>query len=407
MLKRQFVALAVAIILGGCETTVLRPAPAAEIARDADQVVDDREIVAVVNSPTIAAALQREAARRGYELTRRQRLDGLDLAMIVFRTPEGIGPAAAIRELESLQPGVTAGVNHSYSIETAPDVSVFERDGPARHDASYAAQLIGWPRGGCASAASVGMIDAALDDDDPALRVETIVSRDFVREGAAKAEREHGTAVAKLLVGKGRLRGAKLHHAAVVGENARGRSMTGVDSILAALDWLAAEDVKVVNVSLAGPYNKILDRGVQRATSKGMLIVAAAGNAGAQSPPRYPAAFPDVLAVTAVDNGYDLYKNAVRGEHIDFAAPGVEVLVSVGERNRFMTGTSIAAPFVTARIASDEWASASGGAGELRRRLSAHVEDLGARGRDPLFGIGLIRASNACRPEATSLAARQ
>jgi len=59
---------------------------------------------------------------------------------------------------------------------------------------------------------------------------------------------------------------------------------------------MARSDVRVVNISLAGPYNRTLDRGIQRAVDKGMIIVAAVGNDGAQALPLYPAALKDVIA---------------------------------------------------------------------------------------------------------------
>ena len=123
--------------------------------------------------------------------------------------------------------------------------------------------------------------------------------------------------------------------------------------MLKALDWMVRSDVRVVNISLAGPYNRNLDRGIQRAVNKGLIIVAAVGNNGADSAPLYPAALNQVIAATAVDSDGNIYKKAVQGQHVDVSAPGVEVFVGDVETGRYVSGTSIAAPFVAAKIASD------------------------------------------------------
>ena len=106
----------------------------------------------------------------------------------------------------------------------------------------------------------------------------------------------------------------------------------GVDDIVRAVDWLHSQGVRVVNISLAGPYNKILDRGLEAAAERGMVIVAAAGNEGAGAPPRYPAAFDYVIAVTAVDADLRVYRRAGAGDHIDFAAPVPNVVPDSGPR---------------------------------------------------------------------------
>jgi subtilisin family serine protease len=164
-----------------------------------------------------------------------------------------------------------------------------------------------------------------------------------------------------------------------------------------AIDWMHASGARLVNISLAGPYNKILDRALQSAVGKGMVIVAAAGNSGANSPPRYPAAFDSVIAVTAIDVEGKVYDNAVRGAQIDFAAPGVDVFVATGESGKYVSGTSIAAPFVTARIAADQAAMASKGSREVVEALAKSAVDLGSPGRDAVYGYGVPKLAGCSR----------
>ncbi|MGF1543329.1 MAG: S8 family serine peptidase [Parvularculaceae bacterium] len=391
--RRLFQLAAATALLGACETTVLRPAPASEIAADAEAVVDDRELVVVVKSPSSGANLKRKAARLGYRVMSSERLDGLDLTMLVLAVPEGVTGPVAIAELERAEPGATAGVNHRYTVQEAPLAFA----GAATDARAYARALIDWPASGCRARAPIGIIDTAVDAEDPALRDVDVVSRDFRRPRTKTADHAHGTAVAKLIAGDGRLKGARLLVASVVSlEDGADVASTGVASLMRALDWMSAEGVGVANVSLAGPYNKILDRGVQRAASRGLIIVAAAGNDGPDAPPRYPGAFEDALAVTAIDYEASVFADAASGGHIDFAAPGVDVYVPFGEGPRFMTGTSIAAPFVTARIAVDPDALAAGRADAVRKRLAENADDLGPIGRDPVYGEGLIKAPRAC-----------
>ena len=173
--------------------------------------------------------------------------------------------------------------------------------------------------------------------------------------------------------------------------------MAGADALIKALDWLAQQNVQFVNLALAGPYNKLLDLAVERAASNGMILVAAVGNNGPNVEPMYPAGFPDVIAVTAVDINGNIYRNAVRGPHVDIAAPGVDILVNSGNGARFVSGTSIATPLVTARLVADGSLKNKPSIAQVRNRLRGKSTDLGARGRDPTFGNGLVLAEDVCR----------
>ena len=163
-------------------------------------------------------------------------------------------------------------------------------------------------------------------------------------------------------------------------------------NLVRALNWLVEQKVIVINMSLAGPDNKILALAIQKTIQSGIAITAAAGNEGPAAPPAYPAAYPDVIAVTAVDNAQKIYRWANRGAYIDFAAIGVGVLTarSTGGLGK-ETGTSMAAPKVTAAVAC----IANGTQQPLPAMLEAlkqHVIDLGAPGRDPVFGDGLLNS---------------
>jgi subtilisin family serine protease len=183
--------------------------------------------------------------------------------------------------------------------------------------------------------------------------------------------------------------------------------------MLQALAWLKKRGVAVANLSFAGPPDDLLHRAVQELTKAGIVVVAAAGNEGPSAPPSYPAAYEEVIAVTAVDRHLAAYRYASRGDHIDLAAPGVDVWTALpGRREGPQTGTSFAVPFVTAVVAV-----AGGATGQpadddplaaKARALAAiakGVRSLGQRDRNPTFGAGLVQAPAPCEAIAPRLVA--
>ena len=119
-------------------------------------------------------------------------------------------------------------------------------------------------------------------------------------------------------------------------------------NILKGLDWAAAQGARIVNMSFAGPADPRLRDALQKANKKGIVLVAAAGNAGPKSPPLYPGADPNVIAVTATESNDELFAGANRGKYIAVAAPGVDILALGTDRTyQFTTGTSVAAALVS------------------------------------------------------------
>jgi subtilisin family serine protease len=157
----------------------------------------------------------------------------------------------------------------------------------------------------------------------------------------------------------------------------------------------------VINMSLGGPpgvEDPLLKRMVDEAVNHGALVVAAAGNDGAKARPGFPAALPNVVAVTAVDSKGHLYASATQGNFISLAAPGVEIIsTSPGGKLLVSSGTSLATAFVsgTAALALQQQSRLSPRA--LQTLLERTAQDLGPPGKDPQFGNGLI---NACRAVA-------
>lgn len=168
--------------------------------------------------------------------------------------------------------------------------------------------------------------------------------------------------------------------------------------LIAALDWLAGEKVRVINLSLSGPSNALLEKAVKRLREAGHVLVAASGRSDPSGKTGYPARYADVIAVSAVDLRLRASRLSTRGEHIAFAAPGVGLNVAKpkGGTQR-VEGTSFAAPFVSAAAALVAAHQKPGA--DIRQMLSAEAKDLGAPGRDPIYGYGLVQypANPDCR----------
>jgi len=165
-----------------------------------------------------------------------------------------------------------------------------------------------------------------------------------------------------------------------------------MESIAHGIDWMASRGVPVINVSISGPRSALLSEVVSRAIARGSIIVAAAaGNDGPAAPPIYPAAFPEVVGVAAVDANGRIYRRANRDDYVDFAAFGVRVPVDVsGGRVEYVSGTSYAAPLVAAAVARRYRAPRPGDTTTEVGALRGRAIDMGGRGRDPIFGWGLV-----------------
>jgi hypothetical protein len=274
-------------------------------------------------------------------------------------------------------------------------------------DRCYGDSLIGWhPRlAACAKEIRVGIVDTDYDRSHPTFRGRDIQWGTFLPEGTKQAANWHGTGILSLLSGnpKGSTPGlipyGKFFAADAFYADSAGEPVTDTASLLDALRWMSAMDVKVVNMSIAGPEDETLHAFIKALTATGMVFVAAAGNAGPNAPPSFPAAYAEVIAVTAVNRNGEAYRNANRGKYIDVAAPGVDVWTAFpGSKEGPQTGTSFAVPYVTAVVAAtypkDELEYRGKALATKRVMLSRlAVKDLGAAA---IYGRGLLQAPTEC-----------
>ncbi|HSO08042.1 MAG TPA: S8 family serine peptidase, partial [Pelomicrobium sp.] len=243
--------------------------------------------------------------------------------------------------------------------------------------------------------ARMGLLDSGVDAI-PALAQARIAVQGFVESAGADAN-AHGTALAALLVGKdaasgfqGVAPGTELVVGAIVRRDGK-REDTTVTLLLAGLDWLLAQDVRVINLSLGGPPNALMAAAIAAVTRRGVVIVAAAGNGGPGAPPAYPAAYPGVIAVTANDAAGNVFERANRGDYVLLSAPGVDVWVPDHAGGRYVSGTSFAAAAVTGAVSLLLRSKPEATPDQVGRHLCATARNLGDPGRDPVFGCGLLQ----------------
>lgn len=344
-----------------------------------DRVEVDRNgepaVRGVLVTTGIDAAMTARAAGEGFAVIDRERIAGLDLEVVRFTVPEGRSLARAQKQLGKLLPEAEIDADHLYFASGAPGSGAMLPGAALASTAGGGKAPLGLIDGGVAAHPSV------------AGRVE---QRGFAK-GAPAASR-HGTAVASLLVGSGTVRGAapgqRLRAADVYGSDPAGGNAS---AIARALGWLVEGKVAVTTISLVGPDNALLRTAVSRAQQRGMLIVAAVGNEGPAAPPAFPAAYPGVLGVTGVDAKGRGLPEAGRKTPVDFAAPGADVLAATGAAStERLRGTSFAAPLVAGRLVHFYPAPVVGRVEESVTALIGEAEDLGKKGRDNVYGHGLI-----------------
>lgn len=356
----------------------------------------------------IALGLDEAAVQRlvtsGFTLRAREPLTLSAGQIVKLGVPRGTTLEDARRQVADAAPGAIADLNHYFE----PNESTATPAPCADGGCALVRGAIGWPApdadAACAASGPIGLIDTAINPAHPSLKG---VKLDIVRlteEEAPGSGRQHGTAVAALIAGRRDSRApGLLSNAHLVAVDAFQRKGGETDiaetyDLVRAIDLLAARNVAVINMSLSGPHNLLLERTVALVAGKNIIQVAAAGNDGPRAKPVYPAAYPAMIAVTAVDRNFRPYRRAGRGDHIDVAALGTSVWTAASiEGAAPRTGTSFAAPFVTAAVAILRASHPSLSAEEIAGLVAETTRDLGAPGKDPVFGWGVLNARELCR----------
>lgn len=336
----------------------------------------------------------------GYRVLEKMEMHRFDVRVWVVQTPQNIKMNEALKTLHQAFPGLTIDTNDLMDLSASGGTTAQATTLP------YDRETVGWGEvpATCGRGLKIGMIDGAVDTDHRALKGQKLVYRSFIKDGRREAAYDHGTAVAIMLVGRpgvdgqpgGLLPGARLY-AANIFEVRGGGKKGNLAALLRAVDWMAENRVPLVNMSVAGSYNKVMEIVLNRMAENGMIAVAAAGNNGPGAHPAWPAAHDNVFAVTAIDRRRSVYRFANQGDYIDFAAPGVDIRTQTPGGPRDQSGTSFATPYVTGMVAIHLMSGFPPDVPRIRKSLQRYSNDLGQSGRDKVFGWGLIRLRPSCK----------
>jgi subtilase family protein len=319
----------------------------------------------------------------GITVLETRQLSGLGMTLARFRVAEELDSREA---LEAALPQLAERLdrNHIYRPQAGADAG-----------ANAGAIRPQW-QSQCTRSLGIGMVDTSIATDHPVFAEARIVQERFldVAEGQLIDTKDHGTAVASLMVGSrqgqwpARLPKATVYNASVFyGPRSRLTGAT-LSHLLEGLNWLARQPISVINISLTGPDNRLLAAAISALRNQNILLVAAVGNQGPAAPPLYPAAYDGVLGITAVDGKGELYRWANRGKQVMFAAPGVSVPVAgAGGEMVIDDGTSLASPVIAAALACRR---ADVTEQQALDSLIRQARDLGEPGRDPAFGHGFL-----------------
>ncbi|NVD40162.1 S8 family serine peptidase [Ensifer sp. HO-A22] len=341
---------------------------------------------------------------RGFTARSRQPLGLSGSEIVKLSIPSGMTLEAARQEVAAASPGAIADLNHYFE----PNEGATQPTPCGKGRCALVRTAIGWPEPdagkACTAAGPIGLIDTAINPDHPALQGVDLHIVPLAADEAPESGRQHGTAVAALIAGRqdsrapGLLRDARLIAVDAFQKTKGDADVAETYDLIRAIDLLASRGVTVINMSLSGPHNQLLEKTVSLVAKRDILQVAAAGNDGPRAKPVYPAAYPELIAVTAVDRNFRPYRRAAQGEHIDVAALGTGVWTAASvDGGRPRTGTSFAAPFVTAAVAILKASNPSLSAEEIGELVAKTAEDVGAPGKDPVFGWGVLNARELCR----------
>jgi len=363
-----------------------------QVARDL-QVIPDH-LLAELDAGLTDAQTDALARRHGLVRIQSQNFALIGATIGLFRITGG-RPLARVSQEFAAEAGVR---------RIQPDFRYLLQEGKPEINegdpAQYALQKLRLPEAhGLAHGAGIkiAVIDSGIDLQHPELA--GAVTETFDALGSKEGPHPHGTAVAGVIAAHGRLMGSA-PAARILAIRAFGAAANGAEgssfAVLRGLDYAAGQRAQIVNMSFAGPKDALIGRAIAALAAKGTILVAAGGNAGPKSPPLYPAAYAPVIAVSATDAQDKLLAASNRGDYIAISAPGADIFAPApGNKYQLSSGTSLSAAFISGIAGLMLERNAALTAEELRAILQRTARDLGAPGRDALFGAGEADAFSA------------
>jgi subtilisin family serine protease len=381
--------LTLAGLISGCSLTAPAPTDTAPTdTADAPHPHDDDELL-VLDPP---ADYVRHLPDLGLEVIDVTDLPGIGSKLYHLRILDGAHPHHARGKHDERFADVLVDVHHHFQHHAAKADKSYTPRAAAQWTAASAA---------CGNGLRIGIVDNLVDTTHPAFAGAKIVHRSFHLKGEQLARTSHGTAVTAIVAGSsqwhGLLPGAEIYHANVFHRGKKGKAVGSSKSIVQAIDWMIHQKVPIVNFSIGGGRNKLIEKAIAHASATGMILVASSGNRGPFSKKKiYPGAYDQVIAVTAVDRFERSARFATAGDYIDFAAPGVGLWTAVPGGGKAMSGTSFAAPVVTAYAAAAQQRLGLKTADDIRAYFRKHTKDRGEPGRDRYTGWGLVQLPPLC-----------
>jgi Subtilase family len=355
------------------------------------------EVMVQIHTDIGLDRLRAAVARLGVSIMASEDLAILGSTAVRLHIDNGRSPAEVIRALAAVQLVAVAQPQYVYTLDqqSGAPAPAARSEGQAGDAAQYILQKLSLAdvhRMVKGTNVPIAVIDSEIDVTHPDL--EGVVAQRYDAVGAPDKPHPHGTGMAGAIGAHQRLLGTA-PAARLLAVHAFSASAATAESttfnILKGINWAVGQGVRVINMSFAGPKDPSLERALKAAYDRNIVLIAAAGNAGPKSPPLFPGADPNVIAVTATDVDDKLFAGANRGKYVSVAAPGVDILVPAPENAyQITTGTSVAAAEVSGIVALLLERNPKLTPADIRRILTASARRLGPGDRDDNFGSGLI-----------------
>ena len=367
-----------------------------EAAADAEYVPDE-VIVLLRGASGKDAEIDGLGSRHNLDMLDTAALSSLGVTMVLFHIPDGRSVPAVVN--------ILAG--ESGVIMSQPN---FYYNSLAGENPQYGAVKIGADAASGATTGrgiTVAVVDTGVDYNHPALKDKVAQKADFVSlDMSGFTGESHGTSVAGIIAASpvedggmsGVAPGVRLIAARACWADSAGgsKAVCSSEKLAKGIDFALSNNAQVINLSVGGPRDALIAALIQQAYGSGVTVVAAAGNGGAKGKPVYPAAMREVIAVSATDANDKLYTLSTRGDYVDVAAPGVDILSPApGGAWQMESGTSQAAAHVSGAVALILQDYPELSPFQIKHLLGSSAVDLGKPGKDPEYGEGRIDVGKA------------
>jgi subtilisin family serine protease len=369
-------------------------------AAAADPTYVPKEVLIEIAGQPTEAQVQDIAKRHKLRRVQSQHIALLNTTFYRWRIPDGRSVDAVVKQL-SADRGIASVQRNS--------IFRLQDEKAAKPPFQYALAKLRLPEAQALSTGEkvkVAVIDSGIDADHPELAGS--IAGTFDALDSKEKAHAHGTSIAGIIAAHATLKGAA-PAAQLLAIRAFGEAKSGASSttfvVLKSLDYAASNGAQIINMSFAGPRDKLIERGLAAAAAKNIVLVAAVGNAGPKSAPLFPGADSHVIGVTATDASDQIFAKANQGAYVAVAAPGVDILAPLpGGKYGVSSGTSLSAAYVSGLAALMLARNPALTVAEVRQVLTQSARDLGAAGRDDRFGAGEADAFAAVSAVAAPVA---